>query len=460
MRNTKGRPLGRLFHLEHGMGLRRSTYRRAFGLHHWTLTNGAWDAYERMLESQWWSRQRMEEYQVARLNDLFRHCHETRNFYASRVPQRINSLDELGRIEPVSKADLTAALNSGKFPGAFPGGTTGGSTGVAFRFMMTPHSLDLRWGATMRGHEWTGYRFGEPCARLWHSTLGMTVKQAAKEMLDAIWSNRRFYPVFKMDDANMRKFIRQIQKARPTLIEGYAEALNVLARFIEQSEHRSLYDAGVKAVLSSAQTLEPETASLIERAFGCRVFNKYGAREFSGIAYQCDRVGPMHVVNESYVVEVVNPDENGDGDVLVTDIQNTAMPFIRYRLGDIVRMGNGVCSCGRETQTIEKVVGRKPTVIIGANGVRMPGTYFPHYFKDFPEIDQFQVVQTMPGSVAINLVLSGNAVAVCRKIRAEIASQLGMEQPCVAVRAVDEIKLTKVGKKPQAVIGFYDEKAA
>lgn len=442
------------------MTLRSATYRRAFSLHHWTLTNGAWTAYERLRESQWWDRAKIEEYQVAKLNELFARCRAERNFYADRVPARITSISDLRGIAPVSKKDLSNALTGGMFTSSAPTGTTGGSTGLAFRFLMTPESLDLRWGATMRGHEWTGYRFGEPCARLWHSTLGMTRTQAAKEMLDAFWSNRRFYPVFKMDDANMRRFIRQIIRVRPTLIEGYAEALNVLARFIEDSEHKSLYESGVKAVMSSAQTLEPETAALIERAFGCRVFNKYGAREFSGIAYQCNHVADMHVVNESYIVEVMDPDENGEGEVLVTDIQNTAMPFIRYRLGDIIRMGNGACGCGRETQTIERVIGRKPVVILGSNGVRMPGTYFPHYFKDFPEIVQFQVVQTMPGSVTVNLVLSGNEKQVSDKIRTEIASCLGMQQPCVNVRVVDEIQLTRVGKKPQAVIGFYDERSA
>ena len=56
--------------------------------------------------------------------------------------------------------------------------TTSGSTGEPFVCYADRAQLEVRWAATLRAQEWTGYRFGDPTVRLWHQTLGMTRSQA------------------------------------------------------------------------------------------------------------------------------------------------------------------------------------------------------------------------------------------------------------------------------------------
>lgn len=444
--------------------LRKSTYKRGFFLHHWTLTNEAWEHYEFLKESQWWSKARLTEHQIHRLNCLIAKCKKDNNFYADRLPDRIVDLSDLKKIPTVSKGDLAKALTAGKFNKCDnPVGRTGGSTGMNFSFLMTVDSLNMRWGTTQRCYEWTGYRFGERCFRLWHSTLGLDKTQAFKEKLDAFWSNRKFYPVFELNDNTMEKLVRDIMRKKPFLLDGYAESLHVLAEYIQKTQANPalcsrLYDAGIRGIVSSAQTLEEKSRKLIEKSFGCPVFNKYGAREFSGIAYQCNHMNGMHVCGESYIVEVDNERKDGSGDVLITDLYNDAMPFIRYRLGDIVTLEkDDSCECGRHTQIIKKVVGRKPVAIRGANGVFMPGTFFPHYFKDYEDIGFFQVIQEKLNSILIKLVPSHEGSikkSTIEKIQSDMYKYFGTGTELI-IEEVAKIPLTKVGKKPQAVRGMF-----
>src|SRR5207249_8973126 len=130
---------------------------------------------------------------------------------------------------------------------------------------------------------------------------------------------------------------------------------NVVANF---RAREPMADRQAGAIISSAQTLPPETRALIEAQFGCKVFDKYGAREFSGMAHQCDAHRGYHVNAESYIVEVVRdgrPAAEGEvGMVLVTDLNNRCVPMIRYQLGDLAVATSRVCPCGRGLPMIER----------------------------------------------------------------------------------------------------------
>ena len=80
---------------------------------------------------------------------------------------------------------------------------------------------------------------------------------------------------------------------------------------------------------------------------------KLPGREFSGIAYECEAHVGHHVVGEGYIVEVLKdgrPAAPGEiGEVVVTDLNNYCLPFIRYRIGDLAEAldPNETCACGR-----------------------------------------------------------------------------------------------------------------
>src|SRR5262249_80005 len=150
--------------------------------------------------------------------------------------------------------------------------------------------------------EWAGWRFGDRQARLWHQTIGMTKLQVLRERVDKWFMRRLFIPAFEIDAENIEQFISAIRAHKPVLVDGYAESLNFLATYVREG---GIPGFSPRAIISSAQALPESVREVIEQGFETKVYDKYGAREFSGIAWQCGQSPDHHVVDESYIVEIL-----------------------------------------------------------------------------------------------------------------------------------------------------------
>jgi phenylacetate-CoA ligase len=283
----------------------------------------------------------------------------------------------------------------------------------------------------------------------------MSRSQALRERVDALLARRTFVPVFEMSDDGLERMVRTIESARPTLIDGYAEAFDFLASYLRTRP------AGLriqpKAVMTSAQTLPDASRRLIEESFNCRVFDKYGSREFSGIAYECDAHTGHHVVGEGFIVEILRggvPAAPGEiGEVVVTDLNNTCLPFIRYRIGDLaVAVDPSVrCPCGRGLPLIGAIEGRVQSIIIGEGGRYLPGTFFAHLLKQYHyAIRLFQVEQTERGRITFRVVKGGRySDDVLAQVLATFRRYLG--DIVIDVEFVERVELVPTGKRMASV---------
>jgi phenylacetate-CoA ligase len=111
------------------------------------------------------------------------------------------------------------------------------------------------------------------------------------------------------------------------------------------------------------------------------------------------------------VVEILKdgqPAKPGEvGEVVITDLNNHCLPFIRYRIGDLAEAIDPAeaCACGRGLPRIGKIEGRVQSIIIGSEGQYLPGSFFLHVFKDYDHaIRQFQIVQEARGAIVLKLV--------------------------------------------------------
>ena len=193
----------------------------------------------------------------------------------------------------------------------------------------------MRWAATLRGLQMTGYKFGQRVARLWHQTIGLTFKQLLKEKLDAFLQRRLFIPVFKITDQSLKRTIKTLKSYKPKLIDGYAEAFNVIAKYNNKVNGKPI---GVDSIMTSAQTLSKTDRDLISTNLDSKVFDKYGSREFSGIAYQCEAHQGYHVVAENYIVEIIKdgkPAKPGEiGEIIITEVVDQDKDQVRrLRIG-------------------------------------------------------------------------------------------------------------------------------
>jgi len=435
-------------------------------LHHWMLTRSAGYYYDVLDRSQWLPPDAIRELQEARLRRLIDHAYRHVPYYREILdrlgarPEEIRSLEDLRRLPLLEKDavrenlyfDLMSDSHRKKDVYRI---TTSGSTGQPLIVWVDRHQLEFRWAATYRSQEWTGYRFGDRSVRLWHQTIGMDRTQILKERLDALLSRRRFVPAFEMSAGGIRSMQRLIRGYRPVLIDGYAESFHYLAR---HGLDPSLKELGIRGIISSAQTLDASSREAIEKAFGTRVFDKYGSREFSGIAYECGHGTGHHVVAEGYIVEILvdgRPARPGElGEVVVTDLNNYVMPLIRYRLGDLAYAADGdePCPCGRGLPRIGAVEGRVQSIVLGANGVAMPGSFFLHTLKDHGyAIARFQIEQAEPGSIIFRYVRAPRFhPRVLEEIFTIFRQYLG-QATRIRPEEVDSIDMVRTGKY-QAIV--------
>jgi phenylacetate-CoA ligase len=395
------------------------TYFATMPLHKWTIRGSAREIYLDLKETEWLSRDELEQLQFHKLQRLLQHAYVHVPFYRDAMraagvhPLEMTSLDDIRRVPLLSKDDVRRNLYFALFADNHRKRemlkiSTSGSTGEPFTTYADRYQLEVRFAATLRGLEWTGWRFGDRQARLWHQTIGMTWLQVLRERLDAVFMRRLFIPAFEIDVDNIEGFIDAIRKHRPVLVDGYAESLNFLATYVRDGGRPGF---SPKAIISSAQGLPDNVRELIETGFDTKVYDKYGAREFSGIAYQCGHSPDHHVVDETYIVELLVDDRPalpGEiGEVVITDLSNFSVPLIRYRIGDLaVAVDESVpCPCGRNLSRIGRIEGRTHAIVYCANGTWLPGALFLHFFKDYEHaVRFFQISQDTRGEFTLKIV--------------------------------------------------------
>lgn len=441
-------------------------YLSVFDQTHWMITRDVERYYDTLRQTQWLSPSQIRDLQDEKLRRLVRHAYRNVPFYREAMksaklrPEDIRGQADLHRLGFLTKQDVRKhlyfdILSENHDKDRVLKITTSGSTGEPFVCYADRAQLEFRWAATLRAQEWTGYQFGDRSVRLWHQTLGMSSTQARQELLDAWLSRRKFVPVFEMSEQKLDEMVREIADWQPVLMDGYAEALDFLAQYLKS---HGRVDLRPKALMSSAQTLPASSRRLIEEAFGCRVFDKYGAREFSGIAYECEAHNGHHVVGEGYIVEILRdgqPAKPGEvGEVVITDLNNYCLPFIRYRIGDlaVATDPNRVCSCGRGLPLIGDIEGRVQSIIQGTDGRFLPGTFFAHYLKEFDHaIKRFQVVQEQPNAMTFRVVRGGRySREVLEQILTTFRQYLGDDMR-IDVDFVENVELIRTGKRLASV---------
>lgn len=433
-------------------------------LHKWTITRQARHYYRELRESQWLDPQKMRELQEQKLARLVHQAYYHSAWYRRLFdehgikPESIRTLEDLQRLPLLSKDQVRrnlhfSLLSDNHDKRRILRVNTSGSTGEPFMFYADQHQLEIRWASTLRCLEWTGYQFGDRQVRLWHQTLGMSRTQVLRERLDA-WFNRRvFVPAYRMSATEIEKLIAVLESHDPVLIDGYAESFNLIGRYLREHSGRQLKLPSLKGIVSSAQALPEESRQIIESSFGCPVYDKYGSREFSGIAYECEHRTGHHVNAESYIVEILKdgrPALPGEiGEVVITDLNNYCVPLIRYRVGDLARALDPAvtCPCGRGLPLIGEIEGRIQAIIVGTNGNFLPGTFFAHLFKDYDHmLRQYQVLQTERDSIDLKVVRAPRFdERTFEQLLNVIRDHLGAEMR-INLQLIDEIPLVRTGK--------------
>jgi len=425
------------------------------------LRNRFWDYYNELLQTDYASEGELVEMQGERLRRLVRHAYETVPMYHQIFLKRGLRYDDIQSKEDLPKLPvITKDTFRKKFPdrcissdaGRLIRNHTSGSTGTPFHFFMDSHLVGMRYARYLRGNRWAGLKHGETYLRLWGpKPLKMRLS------MDLIL-NVKTLSAFDMTHERIGQYLTKIRRTKPAILECYASAAARLARYMEAEGEKGL---GARAVVSSGETLNVTDRQLMEQVFECPIFNRYGCREFGAIAHECDAHEGMHLNMESFILEIV--DENGmptskEGQIVVTNLDNFAMPFIRYSMGDIGRMlepyspsakgGRGICKCGRQFVMMDHPSGRVVDYLETKSGKMISVHFFTLLFGENGTLFRdFQIRQIAQDELKIQVVPNqSSAEKAYPSLERRIKEYLG-DEVTVAFEAVDEIPLEPNGKR-------------
>jgi phenylacetate-CoA ligase len=188
---------------------------------------------------------------------------------------------------------------------------------------------------------------------------------------------------------------------QPEVVYGYVLLLCTVADGLEA---RGVTPLKVPIIRTHAERLHDWQREKIARAFGGEVFDHYGSCEISDYGIECRAHQGIHLFSNLRLFELdrVCEGEPDTGEVLVTDFANEAMPFIRYRNGDVVSIDRSPCTCGRSLPRAV-VQGRSVDMIRLRDG-RQLGSLFLHKLMDPEHVTRYLFYQRTLDRVDLHIV--------------------------------------------------------
>ncbi len=416
-----------------------------------------------LLESQYWSQKALQALQDEKLRKLIRFAYEEVPYYretfeARRLtPEDFRGVDDLQRLPVLNKRDLrdVTKLTARRAPRSTFYRRTSGSTGTPFKVLVDREASISEMALVYRFLLSIGYDWGDEIVQLWGAPVvgsGSIVPRIAEGMRQAVrravWNLNNF-DTYKSDTGATRKIAATLTPGRPRVLRGYTSAIYSLALEIIQRDMR----VGAKAVITTAEKLFGYQRKTIERAFGPILYDQYGCGESNSIAFECEQHHGLHVASEHVAVELLDADGGSatTGRVVFTDLDNYAMPLIRYENGDLATWANGACACGRGSPMIKQVDGRQYELLEVPGGRKIHGGFFDEIyiemgFGDRYLIEDLRVVQEAIDRYRLEFVMSGQlSHSDVAALRAKYAQYLGDVR--VDVVYVDAIPSSESGKR-------------
>ena len=328
---------------------------------------------------------RLEQLQLSKLNRILSLAQTSPYYKAKLENSSLSSLGELGSLPFLEKDDLrlhAKELETHLKPKKFTLKTSVGSTGAPVTVKKPAKAMGQELAATWRGYSWAGIDIGDLQARFWGVPLTKEMQRRAR-WIDLVTRRIRF-SAFKFNSSDLDRYLDKLERKQPTYFYGYTSMIYELALHVIKRN----YIGRVRplAIVTTSEVLTSSIRDTIEQAFQCKVFNEYGCGEVGTIAHECEH-GHMHINMENVLVEIVNEQggvltEGKTGEIVVTDLNNTYMPLIRYRLRDFGSIHHIDCPCGRTLAVLKDVKGRAYDFIENELGQKFHGEFFLYMVEE------------------------------------------------------------------------------
>jgi len=333
--------------------------------------------------------------------------------YRSKVP---HGLPERWEDLPIMvKSDyqkpLPLLLSDGMRPKDQYLSSTSGSSGHPFSFAKDKACHAWSWALIRDRFLWHGITLASRQARVYGIPLDRS--QYLAERLKDRLMNRLRLPVFDLSDAALGRFARKFRSSKFEYLYGYTSALVIFARYLtREGIDLRAWCPTLRLCIVTSETCTPEDTEVLRRGFGVNVVKEYGASEAGVIAFE-NSAGELIVSEENLLLEIVDDDGNilpggSTGSILITDLRNRAMPFIRYRIGDMGSLAAPPAESADARMRLRSLEGRTNDVIQLPSGKRAAGMTFYYISRRVLEasgvLKEFVIRQTAPADFTFDVV--------------------------------------------------------
>jgi phenylacetate-CoA ligase len=385
--------------------------------------DGSFASYLRVLkDSEWLRPEELAQFQAWRLERLVRHACARTQFYRDRLAVLFDTVGNLdlsrwSEVPILVRTDVAAHSHemrvadlSNEF-GAVIEIQTSGTLGTPLKVAvneMVPLSTNASLARLAR---WFGLDVSRSLATIKTFPGDDSARYPAGKNSKG-WVRGQAGGHFLLDVAtSIREQLEWLSRVHAPYLLTYPSNVYALAEAVSPREGRALE---IEAVFGFAETVPDGARELVGERFGARLIPFYSTREIGVIAIQCPETPHYHVAAENVVMELLD-DEGNDvpvgerGRVVITGLQNYAMPFIRYAIGDVAIASNKICPCGRSLPVIERIEGRVRNAFTFRDGTRVwPRGWLAREMQAFVPFRQYQMVQTDFEAIEFRYVPDGS----------------------------------------------------
>ena len=344
-----------------------------------------------------------------RLIRSIRNAYENVPFYRRKYDEAgvdintIRTADDIKRLPFVTKDEIRenfpqAIVARGVNVGACHYSATTGSTGRSLPFIFTKKTFAFYIATGVRMYTMIGYR-------PWHRMTYIKYTDLHYPRLGPFFQTTHIKSTIPVEEQ-----IAQLRESRPDLIIGYASLVYEVARRATPEDLKLIRPKfiGINSELSTQ-----DQRNFISETFGCPVYDEYSTEETWMVASQCRRHN-YHIFTDNVWVEFI--DSKGQevkpgemGEMVLTTTRSPAMPFIRYRIGDVGRYSAAECPCGLGFPLLEAFEGRADDCFILPSGkfvssLKLLNTFTMYIKKYLHLLEEFKVTQVRSDLIVIKII--------------------------------------------------------
>ena len=252
------------------------------------------------------------------------------------------------------------------------------------------------------------------------------------------------YSSFHITEENLAYYVSGLNKFKPDAIDGFFTSMCDVANYMERHGIKPAFKP--VAIFPTSETVTKSGRELLERVFGCKVYDQYASSEGAPFITEC-KCGKLHSELSTGVFEHFLPDSN---EVLVTSFLTRGTPLIRYKIGDVVEFlpDDEICTCGRHDLYVGEIQGRRLDYLYTAEGAKINAGNVSNLLKNLPNvIIRSQAIQDKLGEITLLLQIDKKLYKdeYDKIIEDEFLHKFG-KTTTVHIKHVDDIPREKSGK--------------